>query len=112
MHIIPHRHPPDARFRAAPGPVGSPGLESQVDVRGEVVAILESVLNLAGRSVGFAPETRLLGAVSELDSMAVVSVITALEDRFGIEVRDDEIDGAAFATVASLVAFVEGKLAA
>ena len=44
--------------------------------------------------------------------MAVVTVITTLEERFGFTVADDEIDGSIFATVGSLVEFVESKLAA
>ena len=42
--------------------------------------------------------------------MAVVGVITALEERFGFTVDDDEIDASAFASVGSLVSFVDGKL--
>jgi acyl carrier protein len=41
--------------------------------------------------------------------MAVVGVITALEDHFGITIDDDEIDGSTFATVGSLAGFVNGK---
>jgi len=52
----------------------------------------------------------LLGAVPELDSMAVLSIITALEEHFGFSVDDDEIDGSTFATVGTLTAFVDGKL--
>lgn len=59
----------------------------------------------------FDADTALLGSIPELDSMAVVSIITAIEERFGIEIPDDEIDGAAFASVGSLVEFVE-RLAA
>jgi acyl carrier protein len=44
--------------------------------------------------------------------MAVVALITTLEERFGFTVDDDEIEGSTFATVASLTEFVEGKLAA
>jgi len=55
-------------------------------------------------------ETPLLGAIPELDSMAVVGVINLLEERFGIVVEDDEIDGATFESVGSLVAFVKEKL--
>ena len=54
----------------------------------------------------------LLGAIPELDSMAVVSLITALEEHFDITVTDDEIGAAAFETLGSLTRFVEGKLAA
>jgi acyl carrier protein len=81
------------------------------DVQEQVVAVLGEVLNLQ-RTAGFTPRTQLLGAIPELDSMSVVSVLTTLEERFGIEVFDDEIDGATFATVGSLTQFVEQKLAA
>jgi acyl carrier protein len=43
--------------------------------------------------------------------MAVVSLLTSIEDRFNITIEDDEVDGSTFATVGSLVGFVEGKLA-
>jgi acyl carrier protein len=55
--------------------------------------------------------TLLLGAIPELDSMAVVNLITALEEQFGITVDDDEIGAATFETLGSLSAFVEQKLA-
>ena len=76
----------------------------------EVLNVLESVLNLRGRATSFNLQTPLLGNLPELDSMAVVSVITALEERFGFAVGDDEIDGSTFATVGTLVAFVDAKL--
>ena len=73
--------------------------------------MLDDVLSLKGRGLGFNADTPLLGSVPELDSMAVVSVITAIEERFGVEVADDDIDGTVFATVGSLVDFVEGLAA-
>jgi acyl carrier protein len=76
-----------------------------------VLAILDEVLSLKGRSSSFTLETALLGAIPELDSMAVVALITSMEERFGFFVEDDEIDGASFATVGTLVDFVQGKLA-
>jgi acyl carrier protein len=78
----------------------------------EVIDILESVLNLKGRSAGFTVATPLLGHVPELDSMAVVALITGIEERFGFVVEDDEIDGSTFATVGSLADFVQSKLSA
>jgi acyl carrier protein len=81
-----------------------------LDIRKEVLSILDDVLSLNGRAAGFGDDTPLLGAVPELDSMAVVGVINMLEERFGFFVEDDEIDGATFETVGTLVAFVEGKL--
>jgi len=81
-----------------------------LQTRAEVLAVLDDVLSLKGRTSGFADTTPLLGGLPELDSMAVVSVLTSLEERFGFVVEDDEIDGSTFATVGSLVAFVRGKL--
>ena len=83
-----------------------------MDVKNEVLALLDEVLSLKGRSQSFTLETALLGAIPELDSMAVVALITSMEERFGFFVEDDEIDGAAFATVGTLVDFVQCKLAA
>lgn len=77
----------------------------------EVLALLDEVLSLNGRAATFSRDTPLLGALPELDSMAVVALITGLEERFGFTAEDDEIEGATFATVGSLVDFVEGKLA-
>jgi acyl carrier protein len=56
-------------------------------------------------------DTMLLGSLPELDSMAVASLILALEQQFGFEVRDDEISARHFATVGSLSSFVNTKMA-
>ena len=77
-----------------------------MNVQEEVLQVLDEVLGLGGRSVGFTLQTHLLGAVPELDSMAVVSIITALEERLGIVVADGDLDGSTFETVGSLVRFV------
>ncbi|KAB2870058.1 MAG: acyl carrier protein [Burkholderiaceae bacterium] len=83
-----------------------------MDVSQEVIQTLDEVLSLNGRGHALTRESHLLGAIPEFDSMAVVSLITALEERFGISVADDEIDGQTFATVGRLVDFVTEKLAA
>ena len=83
-----------------------------MDIQKEVLAVLDDVLSLNGRAHEFGRDTPLLGAVPELDSMAVVGVINMLEERFELFVEDDEIDGSTFETVGSLVDFVAGKLAA
>ena len=44
--------------------------------------------------------------------MAVVAVLTLVEERFGVTIEDDEIDGAVFASLATLTHFIEAKLAA
>jgi acyl carrier protein len=83
-----------------------------MNIRNEVLSIIDEVLSLKGRAIAFADDTPLLGAIPELDSLAVVTLITTLEERFGISVDDDEIDGATFASVAALVGFVSEKLGA
>jgi acyl carrier protein len=70
-----------------------------------VLNVLDEVLSLDGRSASFTRDTALLGAIPELDSMAVVAVLAGLEERFGL-VIDDDIDGQTFATVGTLVDYV------
>ncbi|MBL8436482.1 acyl carrier protein [Zoogloea sp.] len=81
-----------------------------MDTKKEVLSILDEVLNLGGASAQFDLDTQLLGALPDLDSMAVVGLINLLEERFGFAVEDDEIDGSTFASVGSLVDFVNAKL--
>jgi acyl carrier protein len=86
--------------------------EFQLNVAKEVLRVLDHSLSLSGRSATFTRETPLLGALPELDSMAVVTLITTLEAQFGLTIHDDDIDGTTFSTVGSLTDFVSAKLAA
>jgi acyl carrier protein len=62
----------------------------------EVLSLLDEILSLNGRSAEFTASTPLLGAIPELDSMAVVALIGGLKsDRLCC--RDDEIEGSTFA---------------
>lgn len=81
-----------------------------MNIQNEVLSLLDEILSLNGRAASFSADTPLLGAIPELDSMAVVALITNLEERFGFTVDDDEIEGSTFATVGSLVEFVTSKL--
>ncbi|MFM9915504.1 MAG: acyl carrier protein [Rhizobacter sp.] len=83
-----------------------------MDIEKDLLELVDQTLNLEGRSRTFALDTPLLGALPELDSMGVVALITAFEDRFGVTVDDDEIDGSVFQTWGSLLDFIKGKLAA
>jgi len=78
----------------------------------EVKNILADVLSLGAAADALTAQSALLGAIPELDSMAVVQLIAAMEEQFGFSVDDDEIDAATFASVGSLTAFVERKLTA
>ncbi|SDY26201.1 acyl carrier protein [Nitrosomonas sp. Nm33] len=76
----------------------------------EVKNILVDVLNLEERKNSLREDTVLLGNIPELDSMAVVNVITALEEYYDISIDDDEISAKTFETLGSLTHFVEQKL--
>ena len=81
-----------------------------MDAQQEILETLDEVLSLKGKALTMTAKSPLLGAIPELDSMAVVTLLTTLEERFGFSIADDEIDGATFATVGSLTNFVQSKL--
>ena len=76
----------------------------------QVRQIVGDVLQLGDRTNSLQPETALLGNIPEFDSMAVVGVITALEEQLGIVVEDDDISGEIFETLGNLTEFVNSKL--
>ena len=76
----------------------------------EIRNILSDVLSLGERKNSLKEDSILLGSIPELDSMAVINVITAMEEHFGISVDDDEISANTFETLGSLTRFVEQKL--
>lgn len=78
----------------------------------EVRNILAQSLQLGSRAERLNADSPLLGAIPELDSMAVVMILTAMEEHFGFSVDDDEISADTFATLGTLTAFVEQKLGA
>lgn len=80
-------------------------------IRTRLLSLLDRTLNLEGRSGAFTDDTALMGSLPELDSMGVVSLLTAFEDQFGFSVEDDEIDGSVFETFGTLLSFVETKIA-
>jgi acyl carrier protein len=63
------------------------------------------------RASSFTLDTPLFGALPELDSMAVATVLTELEDRLHIIIDDDDVDAEIFETFGNLVAFIDTKLA-
>ena len=81
-----------------------------MNLQTQVRDILRDVLSLGERADRLELQSPLLGALPELDSMAVVGLIAAIEDRFGFAIDDDEIGGATFATFGSLVEFVQSKV--
>ena len=76
----------------------------------DVAQIIGQVLQLGARVESFSIDTPLLGSVPEFDSMAVVSILTTVEDNYGIEIEDDEVSADIFETVGSFLEFVKEKV--
>jgi len=72
--------------------------------------LVSSTLQLGPRGETLTAESPLLGALPEFDSMAVVALLTALEEHYGFLVEDDDISADTFASLGSLAAFVDQKL--
>ncbi|REL31125.1 acyl carrier protein [Thalassotalea euphylliae] len=55
-------------------------------------------------------DTEILGAIPEFDSMAIVTVLTLVEENYGIVIEDDEVSAEVFETLGSLTAFLSEKI--
>ncbi len=75
----------------------------------DVKAVLVEILGIEDRAETLDVSTPLLGSLPELDSMAVLELVVALEQRFGITIDDDEVTAEVFETVGTLAAFVNGQ---
>ncbi|WP_429589622.1 acyl carrier protein [Sphingomonas zeicaulis] len=75
-----------------------------------VRAVLKDVLGLDdARAQALEADSGLFGAMPELDSMTVAGLLTEIEDRLGIIIEDDEVDGEMLETFGSLVRFARTK---
>nr|WP_232473805.1 acyl carrier protein [Sphingomonas sp. MA1305] len=84
--------------------------EGYSQVESTVRSVLGDVLGLSReRAEAFEANTPLFGALPELDSMAVAGVLTEIEDRLGILIEDDEVDGDMLETFGALVRFAADK---
>jgi len=83
-------------------------------MRSEIDSALRSILEsaLGKRSIpgSLDDHTPLLGSIPELDSMAVMGILTQIQDDFGCEIADDEVSAEMFETFGSLKRFVAAKL--
>jgi acyl carrier protein len=87
--------------------VSEPVSESVID---DVKEVLGSTLEIEERVGSMDASTALFGELPELDSLAVVELAAALEDRFGITIDDANFSGEIFETLGSLTAFVESEI--
>jgi acyl carrier protein len=75
----------------------------------EVKSVLVTTLGIEDRAASIDASTELFGGIPELDSLAVLELVTAIEDKFGITIEDEEFGGEIFETLGSLTEFVESK---
>lgn len=73
----------------------------------DVARILVATLGIDAGATRLDASTPLFGALPELDSMAVIEVIVALQEHFGVDIDEEDITAAAFETVGSLAALVD-----
>ncbi len=74
-------------------------------------AIVASAIGERAMPASWKPDTPLLGSLAELDSMALLAILTRIEEDFGVLVDDSEISADIFESVGSLEQFVGAKLA-
>ena len=83
---------------------------SAPSVESALRGILESALGKRALPAALTDGTELLGAIPELDSMAVLAVLTQIQDDFGVPIEDDEVSADIFQTFGDLCRFVQAKL--
>lgn len=85
-------------------------MQNKVDT--VVRRVLVDVLGLSpARAEALDSDSGLFGTLPELDSMAVANLLTEVEDRLGIIIEDDELDGEMLETFGNLKRFLETKVA-
>jgi len=76
-----------------------------------VIDVIVTVLGIEHRRDDLDASTVLFGGIPELDSLAVLELVTSLEEHFDITVEDDDVTGEVFETIGSLGDFVRGRAA-
>ncbi|MBV1910256.1 MAG: acyl carrier protein [Kangiellaceae bacterium] len=78
----------------------------------EIKQLLIEILSLEIGPEDLDDDALLLGDIPEFDSMAIVSVITALEENYGFATADDELTAEVFESIETVVAFVTERASA
>ena len=78
----------------------------------QVTEAVVQTLGIQDRAATLDASTPLFGSMPELDSLAVLELVTVLESRFGISIDDGDITGEVFETIGSLARFVQDAVGA
>ena len=76
----------------------------------EVKSVVVKTLGIEARAESLTADTGLIGNIPEFDSMAVLQIILALEEHFGITVKDEDVTSDLFDSLGTLSRFVEQNL--
>lgn len=79
-----------------------------VDIAAKVRGFILEELSWEGRPESLTEDFPLLEK-RVLDSLAIVQIVTMLEDEFGAEIDDDELIAENFATIGSIERLVQRK---
>jgi acyl carrier protein len=75
----------------------------------EVKGLVAEVLGIEDRLDSMDGSTGMLGSMPELDSLAVVGLVTAIEERFGFEVEQADFTADVLETLGTLASFVDAN---
>jgi acyl carrier protein len=75
----------------------------------EIKALLQETLQL-DEVDSWDEDTGILGSIPEFDSMAIVTILTMVEENYGIMIEDDEVSAEVFETLGSLVDFISERV--
>ena len=79
-------------------------------LKSEIKRLLIESLDLRGKSEGDIPDDLpLFGQGLKLDSLDALQLAVALEERYGVEIPDDEAGRSIFASVNAIAAYVASK---
>lgn len=76
----------------------------------QVLEVLAESLPLPATTYEMGEQAPLLGAIPELDSMAITGIITEIEESFDIVFDDDDLNAEAFQTVGTLRDLIASKM--
>ena len=71
--------------------------------------VLRDTLQIGDRVDDLTENSRLLGGIPEFDSVAVIGVVMAIEEEFGVKISDRELSAEVFETLSSLTRFISTK---
>lgn len=76
----------------------------------KVKSVVVATLGVEDRAHSIDASTPLFEGLPELDSLAAVELVTALETHFDIVIEDEEVTAEVFETLSSLASLIDGKL--